>query len=101
MSFCLAIVGFKTSNLQFRICFFFSAELFIQVSEAFKVLTDPVAKAAFDKVLEAKEKARLRTKAFDAKRKNFKEGIKFMIKSVQKRLSVGTFYHFPFDRIVL
>ncbi|XP_066928463.1 dnaJ homolog subfamily C member 17-like [Clytia hemisphaerica] len=52
-----------------------AADLFIELSEAFKILTDSEAKAAFDKVLAAKEKARLRTKAFDVKRKKFKEDL--------------------------
>ena len=52
----------------------FTADLFIQVAEAFKILTDPAAKAAFDKVLKAREKAKLRTQAYDAKRKKFKDG---------------------------
>jgi len=54
---------------------FFLAELFIEVAEAFKVLTDSEAKAAFDRVIQAREKAKLRTQQFDAKRKKFKEGL--------------------------
>ena len=59
---------------------FFSADLFIAVAEAFKVLTDSEAKAAFDKVLQAREKAKLRTQQYDAKRKKFKEGLTIDIK---------------------
>ena len=39
------------------------------------MLTDLKAKAAYDAVLKAKERARLRTQALDAKRKKFKQGI--------------------------
>lgn len=52
-----------------------AGELFIEISDAVKVLTDKSARAAFDKVLKAKEAAKLRTKAFDAKRKKFKEDL--------------------------
>ena len=52
----------------------FSAELFHELSKALEVLTDPKAKAAYDAVLKAKERARLRTQALDAKRKKFKQG---------------------------
>lgn len=48
--------------------------LFHEISDALKVLTDPEARSAFDKVLKAKEKARLRNQALDTKRKKFKEG---------------------------
>ena len=55
------------------------ADIFIQVAEAFKILTDPAAKAAFDKVLKAKEKAKLRTQAYDVKRRKFKDGNQQML----------------------
>ena len=51
-----------------------AAELFHELSKALEVLTDPKAKAAYDAVLKAKEKARLRTQALDSKRKKFKQG---------------------------
>jgi len=54
--------------------YIFSAELFHELSKALEVLTDPKAKAAYDAVLKAKERARLRTQALDAKRKKFKQG---------------------------
>ena len=47
-----------------------AAQLFIELSEALAILTDATARSAFDKVLKAKEAARQRTLAFDAKRKN-------------------------------
>ncbi|XP_065061877.1 dnaJ homolog subfamily C member 17-like [Rhopilema esculentum] len=52
-----------------------AADLFHELSEALKVLTDKKAKAAYDAVLKAKELARLRTQALDAKRKKFKQDL--------------------------
>ena len=52
-----------------------AVELFHELSKALEVLTDVKAKAAYDAVLKAKERARLRTQALDAKRKKFKQGI--------------------------
>ena len=52
-----------------------AVDLFLGISEALKVLTDPQAKSAFDKVLKAKEAAKLRTKAYDDKRKKFKDDL--------------------------
>eukprot|EP00112_Aurelia_sp_Birch-Aquarium-sp1_P000613 Seg1058.4 transcript_id=Seg1058.4/GoldUCD/mRNA.D3Y31 product="DnaJ subfamily C member 17" protein_id=Seg1058.4/GoldUCD/D3Y31 len=52
-----------------------AAELFHELSEALKILTDPKAKAAFDAVLKAKELAKLRTQALDAKRKKLKQDL--------------------------
>lgn len=51
-----------------------AAELFHELSKALEVLTDAKARAAYDAVLKAKEKARLRTQALDSKRKKFKQG---------------------------
>ncbi|XP_058947134.2 dnaJ homolog subfamily C member 17 isoform X2 [Pocillopora verrucosa] len=50
-------------------------ELFHELSKALEVLSDPKAKAAYDAVLKAKEQARLRTQALDAKRKKFKQDL--------------------------
>ena len=52
-----------------------AVELFHELSKALEVLTDLKAKAAYDAVLKAKERARLRTQALGAKRKKFKQGI--------------------------
>ena len=52
----------------------FAVQLFHELCKALEVLTDPKAKAAYDAVLKAKEQARLRTQALDAKRKKFKQG---------------------------
>jgi len=52
-----------------------AAQLFIELSEALQILTDPAARSALDKVLKAKQAAKLRTQAYDAKRKKFKEDL--------------------------
>ena len=51
-----------------------TVELFHELCKALEVLSDPKAKVAYDAVLKAKERARLRTQALDAKRKKFKQG---------------------------
>lgn len=60
-------------QIGFPVCTF-AVELFHELCKALEVLTDPKAKAAYDAVLKAKEQARLRTQALDAKRKKFKQG---------------------------
>ncbi|XP_054011594.1 dnaJ homolog subfamily C member 17 [Hylaeus anthracinus] len=52
-----------------------AAELFHELSHALEILTDASARAAYDKVLNAKHQAKLRTKEFDAKRKKLKEDL--------------------------
>lgn len=52
-----------------------AAELFHELSKALEVLTDAKARAAYDALLKAKEKARLRTQALDSKRKKFKQDL--------------------------
>lgn len=49
-----------------------AAELFHALSNALAILTDPTAKAAFDKVLKAKKAAELRNKQLDSKRQKLK-----------------------------
>lgn len=60
-------------HFYFSVCLF-AVALFHELCKALEVLTDPKAKAAYDAVLKAKEQARLRTQALDAKRKKFKQG---------------------------
>ncbi|XP_012265289.2 dnaJ homolog subfamily C member 17 isoform X3 [Athalia rosae] len=52
-----------------------AAELFHQLSSALEILTDESARAAYDKVLNAKHQAKLRTKQLDSKRKKLKEDL--------------------------
>eukprot|EP00794_Sanderia_malayensis_P019959 gene19958-21913_t len=61
-----------------------AAQIFHEISEALKILTDKKAKAAYDAVLKAKELAKLRTKALDAKRKKFKEDLEARESSAQR-----------------
>ncbi|XP_065661508.1 dnaJ homolog subfamily C member 17 isoform X2 [Hydra vulgaris] len=67
-----------------------AAELFIEIAEALKILTDPKAREALNKVIKAKEAAKLRTKAYDAKRKKFKEDLENREKAAQEATSNDT-----------
>lgn len=69
---CISVGFIRTYTC--RSIFQFLVELFHELSKALEVLSDPKAKAAYDAVLKAKEQARLRTQALDAKRKKFKQG---------------------------
>jgi len=72
-------------------------ELFHELCKALEVLSDPKAKAAYDAVLKAKEQARLRTQALDAKRKKFKQG-KFLLINNSKTIIVKFPRHKIFNR---
>lgn len=52
-----------------------AAELFVQLTEALKILLDSSARAAYDKLLKAKEATKIRHQALDEKRKKFKEDL--------------------------
>lgn len=52
-----------------------AADIFIKLSEALNVLTDDTARALLDKVLKAKEAAKLRAQKFDSTRKKFKDDL--------------------------
>ncbi|XP_023949304.1 dnaJ homolog subfamily C member 17 [Bicyclus anynana] len=52
-----------------------AAETFHQLSHALEILTDSVARAAYDKVLRAKAAAKLRHKELDSKRQKLKEDL--------------------------
>ncbi|GIY91532.1 dnaJ homolog subfamily C member 17 [Caerostris extrusa] len=49
-----------------------AAELFQQLSRALEVLTDKAARAAYDKVLNARKAAKIRHRELDGKRKKLK-----------------------------
>ncbi|XP_071868379.1 dnaJ homolog subfamily C member 17 [Bombus fervidus] len=52
-----------------------AAELFLELSRALEILIDTSARAAYDKVINAKYQQKLRAKEFDLKRKKFKEDL--------------------------
>lgn len=72
----LAMFSHASQFLTDTMLHIFAVNLFHELSKALEVLSDPKAKAAYDAVLKAKERARLRTQALDEKRKKFKQGIK-------------------------
>ncbi|XP_076666942.1 dnaJ homolog subfamily C member 17 [Andrena cerasifolii] len=52
-----------------------AAELFHELSRALEILTDTSARAAYDKVINAKYQAKLRVRELDAKRRKLKEDL--------------------------
>lgn len=52
-----------------------AAELFHELSRALEILTDTSARAAYDKVINAKYQAKQRVRELDAKRRKFKEDL--------------------------
>ncbi|KAF8786826.1 dnaJ homolog subfamily C member 17-like [Argiope bruennichi] len=52
-----------------------AAELFQQLSKALEILTDKAARAAYDKVLNARKAAQIRHRELDSKRKKLKEDL--------------------------
>ena len=60
-----------------------AAKLFHQLSEALKVLTDDLAKAAYDRVLRAKKETELRNRKLDSKRLKLKEELEAREKAYQ------------------
>ncbi|XP_011498660.1 PREDICTED: dnaJ homolog subfamily C member 17 [Ceratosolen solmsi marchali] len=50
-----------------------AAELFLQLTRALEILTDVAARAAYDKVINARAQAKARVKELDAKRRKFKD----------------------------
>jgi DnaJ family protein C protein 17 len=60
-----------------------AVELFHQLSKALELLTDPAARAAYNKVLDGKLAATLRHKELDSKRKKFKEDLEAREKAAE------------------
>lgn len=52
-----------------------AGELFLQLSKILEILTDVSARSAYDKVLQAKAQAKIRSEKLDAKRKKFKDDL--------------------------
>ncbi|KOC63342.1 DnaJ like protein subfamily C member 17 [Habropoda laboriosa] len=63
-----------------------AAELFHELSRALEILTDVSARAAYDKVINAKYQAKLRVKEFDSKRKKLKEDLEAREKAYKQTL---------------
>ncbi|GFT92810.1 dnaJ homolog subfamily C member 17 [Nephila pilipes] len=61
-----------------------AAELFQQLSRALEVLTDKAARAAYDKVLNARKAAQIRHRELDSKRKKLKEDLEAREKAAQE-----------------
>ncbi|XP_047115021.1 dnaJ homolog subfamily C member 17 [Schistocerca piceifrons] len=61
-----------------------AAELFHKLSNALEILTDESARAAYDKVLKAKQAAKLRTQQLDSRRKKFKEELEARERAAQE-----------------
>ncbi|XP_048586245.1 dnaJ homolog subfamily C member 17 isoform X2 [Nematostella vectensis] len=61
-----------------------ASELFHKLSKALEVLTDPKARAAFNNLLNAKERNKLRNQKLDAKRKKFKQDLEESEKSAKQ-----------------
>lgn len=65
-----------------------AAELFHELSEALEILTDPIARAAYDKVFRAKKAAQLRNLQLDSKRQKLKADLE-----QRERYAETTFYN--------
>lgn len=64
-----------------------AAEEFHKLSKALEILTDAAAKAAYDKLRQAKKAAELRTKALDSKRRKLKEDLEARENAAQSAAS--------------
>ncbi|CAK9809193.1 DnaJ homolog subfamily C member 17 [Anthophora plagiata] len=65
-----------------------AAELFHELSRALEILTDVSARAAYDKIIDAKYQAKLRVKEFDSKRKKLKEDLEAREEAYKRSLDV-------------
>ncbi|PNF23592.1 DnaJ subfamily C member 17, partial [Cryptotermes secundus] len=61
-----------------------AAELFHQLSKALEILTDESARAAYDRVLNAKKAAKLRHRELDSKRRKLKEELEAREQQAEK-----------------
>ncbi|XP_001599974.1 dnaJ homolog subfamily C member 17 [Nasonia vitripennis] len=69
-----------------------AAELFLQLSKALEILTDAAARAAYDKVVNARAQAKLRVKELDAKRKKFKDDLEAREEAFKRSQTSGYTY---------
>lgn len=68
-----------------------AAELFHELSYVLEILIDTSARAAYDKVLNARQQAKERVKEFDAKRKKFKDDLEAREEAYQRSLNVSSY----------
>ncbi|OAD58376.1 DnaJ like protein subfamily C member 17 [Eufriesea mexicana] len=73
-----------------------ATELFHELSRALEILTDVSARAAYDKVINAKYQAELRSREFDSKRKKLKEDLEAR-ENAYKR-SINTDFNIKSDK---
>ncbi|XP_033216957.1 dnaJ homolog subfamily C member 17 [Belonocnema kinseyi] len=66
-----------------------AAELFLQLSKALEILTDTAARAAYDRVVNARLQAKLRTKQLDAKRQKLIEELEAREAAARKGPSIS------------
>lgn len=68
-----------------------AAELFHELSHVLEILIDESARAAYDKVLNARLQAKQRIKEYDAKRRKFKDDLEAREQAYQRSLNVNSY----------
>ncbi|KOX75284.1 DnaJ like protein subfamily C member 17 [Melipona quadrifasciata] len=74
-------------------------ELFHKLSRALEILTDTSARAAYDKVINAKYQAKLRAKEFDSKRKKLKEDLEARENAYKESLNTDSNFKSDKDKL--
>lgn len=64
-----------------------AAELFHELSKALEILLDSSARGAYDRVIQAKKAAELRTKQLDSKRQKFKSDLEDRERAAERNIS--------------
>ncbi|KAK9296438.1 hypothetical protein QLX08_009584 [Tetragonisca angustula] len=76
-----------------------ATELFHKLSRALEILTDTSARAAYDKVVNAKHQAKLRAKEFDSKRKKLKEDLEARENAYKESLNTDSNFKSDKDKL--
>ncbi|XP_043515224.1 dnaJ homolog subfamily C member 17 [Frieseomelitta varia] len=76
-----------------------ATELFHKLSRALEILTDTSARAAYDKVVNAKYQAKLRAKEFDSKRKKLKEDLEARENAYKESLNTDSNFKSDKDKL--
>lgn len=76
-----------------------AAQLFHQLSEALKVLTDETAKAAYDRVLKGRKETELRNRQLDSKRRKLKDDLEARERAYQATGRFKTDVRTPEDQL--